>query len=416
MKFQTVKGMKDWFPEDRATFNWMATTFRQQAVKYGFLEVESPAIESLSLLSEKEGEEIKQQIFTFEKKGNEQLGLRFDLTVPMARMFIAKQKELPKPVKWFNIGRMWRYEAPQKGRLREFYQSGVEIFGSDKPEADAQIISLIIDSFQALGLTSKDFYVKINNRNLLQGILEGLGIGNISEVMTVIDKVAKISEEEFIAELEKLKLTQTQIKKLDSILKTKELKQLKDLNELARQGQWELQSVFEALQDKQAFVRFDLTVARGLAYYTGTVFEVYDTDGKYRALAGGGRYDQMIQLFGSEPCAATGFGIGFATLGLLLEEKMLIPAPDVGVDYYIAPIKDDPKVMALANTIAVQLRKSYRVDVDLMRRSLQKQFDYANKIKAKKVIVVGENEVKTGVVTIKDLETGKEEKRKIKEL
>ncbi|MBI4150026.1 histidine--tRNA ligase [Candidatus Woesearchaeota archaeon] len=413
MKFQGVKGARDWYPEDRATFNWMANAFRQMAVKYGFLEVESPAIESLALLCEKEGEEIRQQIFTLEKKGSEQLGLRFDLTIPMARMFITKQKELPKPVKWFNIGRMWRYEAPQKGRLREFYQFGVEIFGSDKPETDAQIISLIIDSFQALGLTSKDFYVKLNNRNLLQGILESFGIGNIADVMTVIDKMAKISEEEFVAELEKLKLSQTQIKKLDQTLKLRDLKQLRDLNELAQQGKGELLNVLDLLEDRQEFIQVDLTVARGLAYYTGTVFEVYDRAGKYRALAGGGRYDQMVKLFGGEPCSATGFGVGFATLGLLLDEKMLIPEPDVRVDYYVAPIKDDPKVIMLANTIAAKLRKDFRVDVDLMRRSMSKQFEYATKIKAKNVIIVGDNELKTGVVTVKNLETGKEEKKKI---
>lgn len=416
MKFQAVKGMKDWYPEDKFTFNWMASAFRQMAVKYGFLEIESPAIESLSLLCEKEGEEIKQQIFTLEKKGSEQLGLRFDLTIPMARMFITKQKELPKPVKWFSVSRMWRYEAPQKGRLREFYQFGVEIFGSDKSMADAQVISLIIDSFQALGLTSKDFYVKLNNRNLLQGLLEGLGIGNISDAMTIIDKMAKISEEEFVAELEKLKLSQTQIKELSQLLKTRDLKTLKNLNSLAEQGKWELQGVLDILQDKQEFIQVDLTVARGLAYYTGTVFEFYDREGKYRALAGGGRYDKMIQSFGGEPCQATGFGIGFATLGLLLDEKMLVPPVDLGIDYYIAPIKDDPKVISLAIKISTQLRKNCRVDVDLMQRSMPKQFDYANKIKAKNIIILGENELKTNMVTIKNLETGKEEKKKISEL
>jgi len=416
MKYQAVKGTRDWYPEDRAAFNWMRESFRQTAVRYGFLEVESPAMEMLGLLCEKEGDEITKQIFTLEKRSNEQLGLRFDLTVPMTRMFIAKQKELPKPVKWFAIDRMWRYEAPQKGRLREFYQLSVELFGSDKPETDAQIISLAIDCLQAVGLTGKDFYIKLNNRNLLQGLIEGLGIGNVSEVMAIIDKMAKISEEEFVTELEKLKLTQAQIKKLDEILKTKDLKRLKGLNDLAQQGLWELQSVLDLLGDKRASVEVDLSVARGLAYYTGTVFEAYDRQGKYRALAGGGRYDRMVQLFGGEPTPATGFAIGFATLGLLLDEKMLTPTPDLGVDYYVAPIKDDPKVMLLAGQIAAQLRKGYKVDLDLMRRSLPKQFDYATKIGAMNVIVVGVIVVKTGMVTIKNLENGKEERKKISAL
>lgn len=416
MKFQAVKGMKDWYPEDRATFNWIRENFRKAATSYGFLEVESPAIESLSLLCAKSGEEIKQQIFTLEKKGTEQLGLRFDLTVPMTRMFVEKQKELPKPVKWFAIDRMWRYEAPQKGRLREFYQLSVELFGSSKPDADAQIISLIIDCLQALGLTSKDFYVKVNNRNLLQGLLEGLGIGNPLEVTTVIDKVSKMGETEFIAELEKLKLTQVQITKIKEILATKNLNQLKALNDRAQQGLTELQDVLDCLEDKKDFIEIDLSTARGLAYYTSTVFEASDRDGKYRALAGGGRYDTMIQLFGGEACPATGVGIGFATIGLLLDEKMLAPPLDFGVDYYVAPISDNPKVKTLANSVAGKLRKQCRVDVDLMQRSMPKQFDYATKIKARNIIIIGDNELKTQIVTIKNLETGKEEKKKISEL
>src|SRR3989344_166982 len=157
MKLQGVKGTTDFYPQEREMWNYLAGKFREQAVKYGFLEIETPAFENLTTLCEKEGEEIKGQIFTLEKRSNEQLGLRFDITVPCARMFIAKQKEIPKPAKWFYITRMWRYEQPQKGRLREFYQFGVELFGSDKIDADAQIISLIIDSFKSLGLTQKDF-------------------------------------------------------------------------------------------------------------------------------------------------------------------------------------------------------------------------------------------------------------------
>jgi histidyl-tRNA synthetase len=414
MAFERVKGTRDFYPEEKEVMNWMFDLFRQCAVKYGYSEVESPAIESQSLLCEKEGEEIKQQIFTLEKKGKEQLGLRFDITVPLARMFISKQKELPKPVKWFYITRMWRYEAPQRGRLREFYQFGVELFGSDKPETDAEIISLAIDSMLALGLKKKDFFVKVNDRDLLQGLIEGLGIGKVEEVMIVIDKIAKISEEEFVAELEELGLTQDQIKKLDKIIKTKDLDKLKDLNPLAKKGLEKLKQVLALLKDKKDFIEVDLSIARGLAYYTGTVFEIYDKEMKYRALCGGGRYDKMIKSFGGDDCAATGFATGFATVNLLLDEKMLLPDKKPGVDYYIAPV--DKKVFDKAMEIASKLRKNNSVDIDLMERKLTKQFDYADRIGAKKIIVVGQKDLEKGEVTVRDMETGKEEKVKLNSL
>jgi histidyl-tRNA synthetase len=389
-------------------------TIEVESTKFGFREIETPAIETTSLLCEKEGNEIKQQIFTLEKKGKEEFGLRFDMTVPSARMFIAKQKELAKPVKWFYITRMWRYEQPQKGRLREFYQFGIECFGSDKADADAEVIRVAIDALLAFGLKKGDFFVRVNNRNLLQGLIEKLGVGNINEVITIIDKVSKLSENEFIAELEKAKLTQKQITEIDKIIKTKDLKSLKNLNEAAQQGLKQLQEVIGLLEDRKDFIRIDLSTARGLAYYTGTVFEIFDKDMKYRAICGGGRYDNMISQFGGEKTPATGFGMGFATLQLLLEEKMLLPSSDLGVDYYIAPV--NPAVKEKAIEIATKLRGTYSVEVDLMERNLKNQFDYANRINAKKIVIVGEKDLKEGKVTVREMGSGKEEKVNLSDL
>ncbi len=408
MSFQNPKGTVDYYPEDREVFNYISNTMRKNAVKYGFLEVESPAFESLSLLSEKEGEEIQGQIFTLEKRSNEQLGLRFDLTVPMARMFIAKQKELPKPTKWFCVSRMWRYEAPQKGRLREFYQLSVELFGSNKPAADAQIIALAIDILTDLGLTKDDFKVKVNNRYLLQGLLEGLGVGNYKEAMQIIDKVAKVSGEEFIAMLEEIGLTLEQITKIDEIINTKDLNKLTDLNETATKGRDELKEALGFLEGKKEFIEVDLKVARGLAYYTGTVFEIFDTNMKFRALCGGGRYNDMIKMFGGDECAATGFGMGFATLKLLLDEKMKLPDSDLGLDYYIITIGDKAKEVALK--IADKARVKFKVDMDIMGRNIGKQMDYARKIGARKVIIIGDDEIESGKLTVRDMTSGKESK------
>jgi histidyl-tRNA synthetase len=416
---QGVKGTDDFYPGSWAVMQWMMDAYRDQASKYGFQEVEAPAMEYLSTLTEKEGDEIKQQIFVLEKKGNEQLGLRFDLTVPTTRMFIAKQRELPKPVKWSYITRMWRYEQPQKGRMREFYQYGVELFGSASQEADAEVIKLAIDSLCALGLTSKDFVVKINNRKLLQGLLEGLGVKDITQAITAIDKINKIPKEAFHEELKKAGLTSQQVTKVKKILSIKDLKEVSKLklNATAKEGYEELKKVFSALDARKKCIQLDLSIARGLAYYTGTGFEIFDKELKYRALCGGGRYDEMVKSFGGQPCPATGFGMGFSTVQLLLQDKGLLPQGLPGPEYYIAVIEEEGskgkgrnKVTKKAMELVDTLRKKTSVDFDIMGRSLGKQLDYANKINAQNVIVLGEQEVTSGKVKVKDMRTGKEKK------
>ncbi len=419
MTFQGVKGTVDYYPERKEIWNFIANACRKQALQYGFLEVESPAMETLGLLCEKEGEETKEQIFTLEKRSKEQLGLRFDLTVPLTRMFIQKSLELPKPVKWFAIGRMWRYEAPQRGRLREFYQFNIEIFGSREQEADAQIIGLAIDTLKALGLTSKDFFVRVSNRFLLEGLLQGIGIGNIDEILQIIDKMAKVSEEAFIEMLEQAGLTQEQIRKIDTFIKVKDISELGNLNELAAKGRDQLLSVLRLLGDKKEFIKVDLSIARGLAYYTGVVFEAYDCGMKYRALLGGGRYDNMVRNFGGEDTPATGFGLGFATVELLLDEKRLLPTTGLGLDYYLVTIGDEARTM-MPKILSKLRDQGYRADADLMGRSLSKQMQHATKIGAKKVLILGDEELKSGYITEKTIgesrERGKQRKVKFSEI
>jgi len=409
-QLQKPTGTVDFFPEEMAIRKDIFRKFMKTAESYNFKQIETPAFENLSLLTKKEGEEIKQQIFTLEKKGDEEFGLRFDVTVPTARMFIEKQKSLPKPVKWFYLTRMWRYERPQKGRLREFYQYGTELFGSSKPEADAEVISLLIDSFLSVGLSPKDFFVKINNRKLLEGLLkEFIEEGNVFEITGIIDKKSKITEEEFDNELKKIKVDEEKINKIKNIINISDLKQLKKLklNDLAKEGLEELSNILKLLKTKKEFLKIDLSTARGLAYYTGTVFEAYDKDEKYRALAGGGRYDKMIEMFKGEPTPATGFGLGYATLTLLLKERNLLPKIGLGPDYFIAIVNDDVKENAIG--IANKLRKKCKVEIDLMQRNLGNQFKYANTINTKKVIAIGPDEIKQGKVKVKDMKTGKEE-------
>ncbi len=415
MKFQAVRGCEDYYPQDYATREAVFEVLRRVAASYGFSEVSSPAIESTELLIKKSGEEKKEQLFNIVKRGSEEMSLRFDLTVSITRMFVTKQKELPKPVKWFGLERMWRYEAPQKGRLREFYQLSVELFGSDKPEADAEVISMALGCLKAFGLGPQDVVLKLNNRKLLEGLVKHVaGREETDAIIRLIDKSADLKEKEYIDALMNEGLDQEQANKIAEISSIRgtpndvlaRLLQMQLPPESAK-GLDELEAVLPLIP--QEYVMLDLSLARGLAYYTGNVFEVFDKQGELRAILGGGRYDNLVELFGGEKEAATGFAIGYSTLSLLLQAKGKLPNPTTGPDYYIVGIGANETVKA--RELAGKLRKTNTVETDLLGRKLDKQLKYANAIGAKKLIVIGPQELASGVVKVKDMQSGKEETR-----
>ncbi|MEA3514212.1 MAG: histidine--tRNA ligase, partial [Nanoarchaeota archaeon] len=375
--------------------------------------VEPAALESMKLLTCKSGEEIKKQIFILEKRSKEEIGLRFELTASMARMFVKKQKCVQKPVKWFALSRMWRYEQPQAGRLREFYQFSAELFGSSKPQADAEVISFLIKCLTDLGLTEKDFVVRLNNRKLIHGmLLDFIQKEKIEAVFSEIDKFSKLSKGEIEGNLRDLGVDDDQIESVFDIILTEDIGHIDPKNNLAAEGLNELALILNNVDSK--FVELDLTTVRGLAYYTGTVFEIFDRGGKLRSIAGGGRYDNMIKIFGGEPSPAIGFGIGLATLNLLLQEKGILPKPDTGCDYFIAPVSID--VVDDAAKIAAKLRTTFRVEMDLMGRKLGKQLAYADSIGAKNALIIGEDELKSGKLKVRNLSSGEEKKCTVDEL
>ncbi|MBN2457643.1 histidine--tRNA ligase [Candidatus Woesearchaeota archaeon] len=412
MRYKKIKGATDFYPDEKSVQDEVFSRFKASAERYGFSLVEPPIIESMSLLTAKSGEEIRQQIFTIEKKGTEELGMRFEFTAGVARMFIEKQKSMQKPVKWYSIDRVWRYERPQAGRDREFYQFNAEVFGSKNPEADAEVINLAIDSLRSLGLRKDDFYVNVNNRKLLTGLLLGIvSKDRLETMMRVIDKRSKITEKEFDSELSFLDKKQLlQLKRLLSV-GFSELSNFQ-MNDLAREGYENLRQLMQYLPKDT--VRFELSTARGLAYYTGTVFEIFDSTGKYRALCGGGRYDEMISLFGGEPTPATGFGMGYSTVSMLLSDKGLMPKREQGTDYLVAVV--DESVRPEAMKILAAVRKRHSAEIDLMGRSLSKQLKYANSIAARKVIFVGPEEVAKKRYKVKDMKTGKEVEKPLSEI
>ncbi len=419
--FQRVKGTNDFYPKDYLAHQEIMCKMARICNTYGFQQVLTPSIESFRLLSAKSGEEVKKQIFMLEKKGNEENSLKPELTPGMTRMFVAVQRQTPKPIKWYSIDRMWRYEAPQMGREREFFQLSVEQFGSDKPEADAEIINLFIDCILATGLKTKDFTLKINNRKLLTGILLNIiPKAKMDAVMRIVDKSTKLDEKQYFEEMAKIGIIQAKAEAIRHAISIKGSLQEADkkinkhlkLNEATLEGWKNLKQTLSMVKHDNILI--DLSVARGLAYYTGTVFEAFDNEGLFRALGGGGRYDQLVETFGGEPCPATGFGIGYSTISLLLQHKKLFPKTTSCPDFFVAPVNE--QMIPEALKIAQELRKKHSVDIDLMRRKISKQFEYANSIGAKKVIVVGPEELKTKKFTIKDMKSGKEEKKKISEI
>lgn len=350
------------------------------------------------MISKKQGEEIRSQIFTIEKKGTEELALRAEFTPSFTRMFIERQKQLSKPVKWYAIDKVWRYERPQKGREREFFQFNVEIYGSQESIAEADLIALAVQSMNNLGANDL-FEVRINNRKLLQGMLEQFGVEDMDETIRIIDKKLKVPADDF------KKLIEPLVKDSKGLLKyldTKSLEKVKAENDLAKEGLQELKKLFSLLQYTP--ITFSPFTARGLAYYTGMVFEIFDIKGDFRSLCGGGRYDTLIETYGGEATPALGFGMGFSTLFLFLEAHELIPKTNNYPDMYVGSIEENETAFKIAS----QLRKTMKVAVSLIKRNVANQLKYANTIRAKNVMIIGPEEVKNKKVKVKDMATGKE--------
>ena len=343
-------------------------------------------------------------------KGGREITLIPELTPSVARM-IAARKDLTKPVKWFSFPKMWRYEEPQSGRLREFYQFNADIFGVKDITADAEIMALAMEILDSLGLKNK-YVIKFSDRILMENILRSMGVENIEYAFRIIDKKDKISSEQFYQEMQKV-MSDDNIDDILSILKIKG-----DIDTvLSKLEHFKRSDTLSALQDLlRAYEKtavFDLSIVRGLAYYTGIVFEAHDYKGELRAVLGGGRYDKVVELFGAQPTPAVGFGMGDAVLELLMRREGVWPEERIDVDYFVAII---PGFRKEAIKVAMFLRKKgYRVDIELGERSIGKQMKYANKINARYAIIVGE-EIKRGEVVLKNMESGEQRIVKVEDL
>jgi histidyl-tRNA synthetase len=414
---QAYKGSRDFYPEDMKIRNFIFNTWKKVCKSYGYEEYDGPFIESFDLYAAKSGEElVNEQLYSFEDRGKRKVAIRPEMTPTLARMVAQKINELPRPIRWFSIPNLWRYEKPQRGRSREFYQLNVDIFGIEGVEADLEVVSTSVDIFKSFGAKQGMFEIRINNRRLADDIYKKIGIDSDQKkvVNKALDKKLKISKEEFDKWLqEDAKLSDTKIKNLNNYLDNP-MPLVKEMSEES-QGAREIIELMDLVKKSgvDKFVKFDPTIIRGLDYYTGIVFEIFDLNPQnIRAMAGGGRYDDLVSLFGKEKLTGTGYAMGDITLLDFLKSWDLLPKMESECDYFITVWpSEDSKFLDKALEISNELRaKGLNVSTWLDKNTkLDKQLKYADKKECKYVIIIGENEMKDKTVTIKNLKDSTQE-------
>jgi len=382
---QRLPGFRDFYPEECAFRNYLFENWRRVARSFGFQEYDGPTLEPTELYKRKSGEELKTQLFRFIDQGDRDVCLRPEMTPTLARLVAERGREYRKPIKWFSISPFFRFEKPQKGRLREFYQINCDIIGDDSPAADAELIGLAVALHQAFGLTEDDFFVRVNNRTLWAEFLieHQQPIDRLSEFLAVIDKLERESEE---VTARKLQSFQLDVAAVREFVKTPAAS-MPGFGDLFRQLQW---------RGLEKFVDLDLTIVRGLDYYTGFVFEIFDRQKENRALAGGGRYDNLVAAIseGETDLPAAGFAIGDVTFSNLLheldhtrkqiEDALLAPT---GAFIIVADETRRPEAIGLAHTLR---ERGIPAEYCLQTVKVGRQFQQAEAVGARYAVVIGQ--------------------------
>ena len=395
---QPVKGTRDFYPEEMYIRTWLYDQIKAVSSSFGYEEWEGPILERLELYAAKSGEElVKEQSFVFSDRGGDQITLRPELTPTLARMIAQKQNELVYPVRWWSFGPFWRYEKPQKGRTREFFQWNIDMLGIDSPEADAELVAVAASFFQRVGLTSKEVKIFINNRCLMDSVLGELGVSpeNRKKVFHVIDRRDKMSPADWKEYALENGMNSSQFDQLCLALSNREL--WKKSSELVR--------FFEVLQAMglRDFVVFDPQVIRGLEYYTGTVFEGRDATGEGRAIFGGGRYDNLVNDVGGEPLSAVGFAMGDVMISVLLEKYGKLVKKNRKEQTVLVTVFDSG-MLPSSFALAADLRKAGITTVVYPEAAkLPKQLKFADRKGIRFALIQGPDEAASQSVTIKDL-------------
>ena len=402
---QPVKGTRDFFPEEIRLRNWLFEIWRRTSDQAGFEEYDTCVLEHEDLYIRKAGDEISKQLFSFEDKSGRRLSLRPEMTPSLARLILQHNKSLSFPIKWFSMPQCFRYERMTKGRRREHFQWNADIIGQPHILAEAEILMLLISACESMGLTKKEFKVFINDRRILNAILTQINVPEDlhSTVMVILDKRDKISSEALVAMLEDTGMSAKQVGQLNEYLSNTNLKDLEE-NLSDTTGVEQLHSLMDMMDTAgcSGYLKFDISIVRGLSYYTGAVFEVNSPEKKHRAICGGGRYDSLLSAFGGETVPAVGFGFGDVVVLDVLKELGRFPELPRKLDYTIIPFASEQVGIALKIAAELRMRGSV-VDCNFSMKKMKKTMRQANESGAAKAILLFPEELAEDKVVIRDM-------------
>ncbi len=424
MKIPPVKGTRDFYPPEMARRNWIIDGWKSVSIRNGFEEYDGPIFEHLMMYQIKSGQEIVEQLFSFQDRGGRDLAIRPEITPTLARMVNQQINSLPRPIKWFSVPRLCRAERPQKGRLREFFQWNIDIIGIDSPEADAEVIFTSLDYLRTVGLTSRDIRAKISSRKLLASVLRGIGIdeGKFDGMYALLDKKAKLPADTFEAMLAEQVPDKEQARRISDFLALNsvgEIERVVPLNDEIRTAVEQMQSVFATLKlmGVAEYCVFDPAIVRGLAYYTGVVFEIHDIVGELRAICGGGRYDNLLRDFGGPAIPATGMGMGDCVLEILLHQKGLLDSqvPPRRLEYFVACA--DAACAKAMYSVAARLRAAgHSANFSYKVGGLSKQLKEASSQNAGRCIIIGQEYLDRQELVVKDMASGEQNQVHVNQL
>jgi len=416
MHGQALPGFRDFFPDEAAFRNRIFAVWRDVAARYGFEEYEGPPLEALELYTQKSGEEIVGQLYAFEDKGGRPVALRPEATPTLARMVAQRARALKKPIRWFTLPQLFRYERQQRGRLREHFQLNMDVIGEPGPLADAEVIAAAIDIVRAFGLGERDFRVRLSDRRVAHALLaaQGLDDGQIAAAYTQIDKLGRDPQNELVQNLRRTaRLDEGGAMRALAIGEIRSLAEVRQAAEAARVGEEVTEPLIECLDALGAmglggYVDVDLSIVRGLAYYTGIVFELFDARRALRAICGGGRYDGLLLALGGIDLPAVGFGMGDVVLGELVRERATAPVHGTSLDVFLVAVTGEDQLPVVG--LAHELREAgLRVEYALKHQSVTKQLKLAAARAATWAVLLGPDERAGGEAVAKRLESGTEE-------
>jgi len=398
-----IKGTRDFYPEDMSIRTWLYSKLREVSNLYGYQEYEGPILEAIDLYAAKSGEElVKEQSFVFPDRSGDLITLRPELTPTLARMVAQRQKQLVYPLRWWSFGPFWRYERPQKGRTREFFQWNIDLIGANAPEADAEMIAIIATFFQTVGLSSEQVKILINDRTLIESELNRIDIpdNQYKSVFKLVDRKEKMPGPEWRAYAKEIGLSERNIDDLEALLTDSSLWK-KSAN---------LSRVFSALDALKVskYTKFDPNIIRGLDYYTSTVFEAKENQGDIRrSILGGGRYDNLLADVGGDPLPAVGFAMGDVIITLLLKANNCLPQDINRLPADVLVTIFDKQYVLTSLTFAAEMRQA-RINTlcHPIADSLGKQLKYASRLGVKLAVIIGPDEIHNSEISIKDLTSG----------